>query len=240
MPELLPADEFYALTANAWTETNELDLHSYPTEMSLAHDGTFTASFRHGECEVGTFSVVATNLGVELNPNVRPNTCDTRGGGSPANIGASNEHLVIDDGLRRFYGASYRDASASGSVESLSFTAYGNDALRVDARWSAPLSPSSRAWELALHNGSTRMQTVTSIVISVTPLVATSDGYSTAGAPIVLVDRVLHEQLGPGREYARDEDVAIGETGLLLLTIVVSSYDAIQRYDNQRSFILSL
>ncbi len=241
LPELLPADEFYALTANAWTKTNALDLYGYPTEMSLAHDGTFAASFRHGECEVaGTFSVIATNLGFELNPNAAPNTCDTRAGGSPANVGASNEHLVISDDVLRFYGASYRDVSAGRSVESLSFTSYGTDALRVDARWSAPLAASSRAWELTLHNGSTRVQTVTSIAMSVTPMVATTDGYSTAGEPIVLVDRQLHELVGPGRDYARDEDVAIGETGLLMLTIVVSSYDDIQRYDNQRSFILSL
>lgn len=241
LPDLLPADEFYALTANAWTKTNELDLHGHATEMALAHDGTFTASFRHGECEIaGTFSVVATNQGFELNPNAPPNTCDTRSGGSPANIGASNEHLVVDDGVLRFYGATYRDVSASRSTESLSFTSFGSDALRVDARWSAPLSASSRVWEMTLHNGSTRAQTVTSIELSVTPLVATSDGYSTDGEPLVLVDRVLHEVLGPGRDYARDEEVAIGETGLLLLRIVVSSYDEIQRYDNQRSFILSL
>jgi hypothetical protein len=241
LPELLPADVFFQLTQNAWTKTNELDLYGYPTEMTLARDGTFTAAFRHGACEIaGTFSVVATNLGFELNPRAQPNMCDTRSGGTPGSLGASNDRPEIDGGVLRLYGASYREASAKTAVESLSYSSYGGYSLRVDARWDGPLTSAPRTWHFALQNSGMRVQTITSLAVSVTPVVETTNGYSTAGEPSVLVDRMLHEVVAAGHEVARDEEVAIGATGLLLLTVVVSSYDDVQRYDNQRSFILSL
>jgi hypothetical protein len=238
LSDLLPAPEFYALTRHVWAKTNELDLYGEATSFELRRDGTFDAAFRGGECSIaGTFSLVATSTGFELDPRALPNSCDTRG--VPGNLGASNEHPVIEDGVLRLYAASYRDAAISTDEQTLSYTSYGDDTLRVEARWRGALSDESRPWTFTLHNASTRIQTITSLRVSITPLEPTTNGFSLAGPPTVIVDRSLHEALAPGDSLERSEDVAVAASGLWDIEIDVSSYDDIQRYDNQRDFVFS-
>jgi hypothetical protein len=240
LPDLLPAPEFYALTRRRWAKTNDLDLYGIATSFALHRDGTFDAAFRGGECTIaGTFSLVATDQGFELNPRPQPNTCDTRSGGSQASLGASNEKPVIDGDILRLYAASYRDAEATSDEQSLSFTSYGGYSLRVDARWHGTLSEEALPWAFTMHNASTRVQTVTSLRVSITPIADSGNGFSPTGPEEIVVDRMLHEAVAPGGAYSRTEDVAVAASGLWLIEIDVSSFDEIQRYDNQRNYVFS-
>lgn len=243
LPTVEPVAELYALTANAWEKTNELDLYGQPTQFVLHRDGTFDAAFRHGQCTIsGTFSLVVTDHGVELNPGALPNTCDTRGGGMAANIGASNELPAIEGGELLLYGASFRDPASGSDEHMLAFRAYGRDAgLLVIARWPGALAHATPVpWAFTLRNDTSRAQVITSIALSLTPMAATESGFTAIGPASSVYSTTLHETVQPGADHGVHADVTLAGTGLVMLEVDVSSYDDLQRYLNQRHFMLEL
>lgn len=220
---VIPASPvFLDLTEHPWAKTNDFDLDLAPTSFSLHRDGTFTGSFRHGASSVnGTFSVVYDNRGdVEFHPRSTPS------------IAASNDVPHFDDnGLLRFYAASYRDAAIKTDEQSLAYSAYAGDAgLVVTATWRGALLPNATStWELTLRNPTAREQTITSIQI----MLAVFDGQT------VLVDRTLQEVVAPGAAYTTTVDVAFA-AGPQALLIDVRSFDTRQPYTNYRSFFVEL
>ncbi len=248
LPTVRVDDAYVALTAHPWVKTNELDLYRLPEELALARDGTLAATYRSGSCEVtGTFSLVADHVG-GLTPRTRfslwpaeaPNTCDLRGGGSPANVPSGEPELEGD--LLHFYAASYRPPGPT--EDRLLRFSYGSDAgLAITARWTGALhSNAPSAWTFDLvNNDPLRAQQLVRLRLAQTPLVATSDSYQAAGPEVVLADVAIGQTLAPGASLELPVTFTLGAPGLTQLVILAESGPAGgSTYRTQNGFLADL
>ncbi|MEO7094394.1 MAG: hypothetical protein ABI175_14150 [Polyangiales bacterium] len=248
LPVIRVSPLYLDLTEHPWANTNEMDEFYLPSTFSLYANGALEASFRGGECTTtGTFSLVGDGITLvgdrrfRLWPRTELNTCDLRSGGTPASVPGAGGEPVIEDGVLRLSSATYRDADIATDERYLAFSSYGDDAgLLVSATWSGALhAGATTTWRIEPRNDTTRMQNIVAMRIEVTPLVATSDGFSSTGPAETVVDRTVGVVVLTGETLPLEASFALA-TGWVAIRLEIESQDSRQTYQNAGSYITLL
>lgn len=233
LDEMQAPELFATLTANAWQRQNELDLFYEPTSFAIARDGTWDAEWRFGECRAsGTLSIerAPQALGAPkeaLRSHPTENACDTRGGGMTAGL------PTIDE---------YAAPGSSGDTQFLTFHSYGGGyGLRVRASWRSTLhGDTTKEWTVTLTNVMVTVQTVSTLLVTLTPIAETDNGYTATGAKATLVDQTLGEMIDSFGTLETTASLALPAPGLYSLGVEVVSADNRQPYQNRASYVLEL
>lgn len=226
-------DLFTTLTEHAWQRANDLDLFYQPTSFAIARDGTWDAAWRDGACTAtGTLSIVTseprfTGTTHTFVAHPAPNTCDTRRGGSTAYIPPTDD---------------YGDPALAGDAQFLTFgPSSPQDGLSVRASWDQPLrADTTKEWMLTLTNGASRVFTLQSIQITLTPVADTGNGFTATGDTTTLVDETLAEPIASQDAFTTTASLALPAPGLYSLVISTAAMDGSLPRPLYRSYVLEL
>ncbi len=224
---------FATLTHNEWARQNDLNLFYLPTSFTMRRNGTWDGDWRGGDCHgTGTFSIVnrPTQLGSTeqaLWAHAAPNTCDTRNRGITASLPDTDE---------------YADPARVGDGQFLMFSSYGEGyGLRVRASWQSRLqSDSTKQWSFALTNQSSREQTISALEITLTPIEATTDGYTAIGPAQTLVSQPLAQSVAGNGTVELTATLALPAAGVYSMLVNVTSADERQPYQNREGYVVEL
>lgn len=234
------------LVAHAWTKTNDFDLYRLPQDFTLARDGTFSAAYRDGTCtHGGTWGLdVVPRTGGNATlfvSSADANSCDLRSGGSNAQLPASDDEVHVDGARLVFFDSAYRATNAADTRPWFSFDAYGTT-VATSAYLDRNLSASAATTlSLDFANQSTSGKTLTSFAVLATPMVATTDGYTSAGATATLATLDLGgTSLAPGDHVAATAAIAPGTAGDVELEIDTTYSDATQSYAGREFYFATV
>lgn len=125
LPSVAPPELYVKLQGTCWTKTNPFDGYRLPDDLAFGTDGSYSVSYRSGECRHGgVFTVDEGNVVQRADDN----TCDLRGP-SPGMLPSAMPELLDD--LLVFYDSTYRAASSPDS----------KTLLLLDSWWRQPGKP---------------------------------------------------------------------------------------------------